>query len=221
MTLSRPANLFICILALAGCSKSQTSEQTESLESTPQSSASDSTNVASFAVIDLDLVAVELGATKTVNNMVDEHRAELNMRLLQIEDGHKKEYELMAARFGENPTEEQKIRLAKLEYSHAIALQQHDRDNNIKLATFRNQMSSKFMEEVKPIAHKIACKHGFNIVLSKGQFYVGDGKLDITSEVIEEIKRINAEAVIHPPSDSEDRFVEIPNGGNFQPIKQR
>ena len=65
MTRHIHAHLFICLLALIGCSKSQDSDNTESKKTPTQSN----TNiVASIAVINLDTVAIELGATSLVEN---------------------------------------------------------------------------------------------------------------------------------------------------------
>lgn len=214
MTRHIHAHLFICLLALIGCSKSQDSDNTESKKAPTQSN----TNiVASIAVINLDTVAIELGATSLVEKLVDQKEKDLNQEIFLLRDGHQNELEKMEQRFGANPTTEQLAELNKLKENQAISLQKKLRECQLDLLQFQNQKNSQFMEEVKPIAYKKARERGLSIVLSTGQFYAADKQVDITDDVIKEIKHINENAFKQQPSDNDGRSVRVPDGGKFQP----
>lgn len=212
----------ICLLVVSiifhGCSRQQSAQ--ESNESDSNGSKSDSSK-ASIAVIDLDLVAKELGASQTLDKLVAEREKELDELVMLNREAFRQEYLKLQQKFGDTPSSDQLLQLSDLQDKHNQSIVQQIKESRIKLINYRNQVSIKFMEEVKPIAYEKAQARGLTIVLSKGQFFIADSQIDITKDVIDEIKQINAKAnaVSLPPLPTNDRTARIPDGGTFSPMR--
>ncbi len=174
-----------------------------------------------IAVIDLGVLANEIGATELINESIQKREQELLGKL----DEFRNELEDRVAGFKEkNPESEEgdggdldklladnKARLAL----QAQAAQSH-------LATHLATLQQKLFDDVRPVAWRIAKSRGLSVVMTTSQIYAALPERDITQAVVEEIRRINAANADKNSTDkgqtpSGTRFAEMPGGGSFLP----
>ena len=143
-----------------------------------------------LAVVDLDEIATSVGANTRLADMVKMREVSLNQAFgkmqTELSDGIKELVDDVKSRFeDEVPTEEAR-KLQKETITANAKLQQFRSQAQLDLNTYTEQLKQQFRAEVRPIAHEVAAKKGFSVVIPKNDallLSVEPGN-DITNDVI-------------------------------------
>lgn len=174
-----------------------------------------------IAVIDLSVLANEIGATELINESIQKREQELIGKLKEF----RVELEERVAEFqGKNPedAEGDKGGLDQLLAENKARLAMQAQAAQSQLATHLATLQQKLFDDVRPVAWRIAQSRGLSVVMTTNQIYAALPERDITQAVVEEIRRINAENPEKSLTGSgklegASRFAEMPGGGSFLP----
>jgi Skp family chaperone for outer membrane proteins len=199
----------------AGCSSQPPEQLTDAGESTTKSTA---TTICSIAVIDLDRVALGIGAVDKIREALGRLEQKCLTELRQT----------TAAMFGQHTPSGND--LAEFDASTGplvaslSAEQQREFVSSLRAAqaqmlTREKKLRDDFLNEVRPYAYQIARQQGCELVLTTDQVYVATDQVDITAEVIRTICDINAEAesaASRAAADSSKPVPKLASGGSFK-----
>lgn len=143
----------------------------------------------SSAVLDIDLVARELGVDQTVLTELQQIEASLNSQLAQVRNNLQSQMNQLEARAGQQRTQQIQAQLVEANRKlnadfNAVRAQAQN-----QLAGARVQRINDFRDKLRPIALEVAKAKGFSVVLTKTpEVYAFDEAVDITQEVIAKAK---------------------------------
>ncbi len=208
-----PAAVF-CLLLVTGCFSGSTDTRATTSKETSEAAT---TPPCSIAVIDLDRVAVGIGAVE-----------KMRIALQQLEQKTVAELQQSSvALFGDSaPTG---ANFMEFDKSAAPLVEGLSAENQKEFAkSIRNaqgemlvrqkQLRDDFLNEVRPYAFQIARDQGCQLVLTTDQVYVATEQVDITDEVVRRITEINAAAASSQSSASAAPPAKLASGGSF-PIR--
>ncbi len=161
--------------SLAGCNR----------ETAAPSAASAVKSTGGVGVVDLDLVAKQLGRDVYMNNSVQERLSSLNNKLTTFKNSLDRLYDEKKTGFGEEPNEEQQKQLATMQDRMDAQLMESKRKAENELAVYRQQLVDQFREQTKPVLREVAASRGLSIVVPKnnGLLLTIDPGVEITDEV--------------------------------------
>ena len=141
------------------------------------------------AVIDLDAVAKRLGRDVAILAELKEAGAPLKDQLAASQKDYQEQIDRLKASLGAKPSEADKQKLADLARSLNQQFQQKQQQAQQDMSTKKAALISRFREEVKPVALKIATGKGLGIVQLKNDLTIlaSEPALDITDEVVAEL----------------------------------
>ncbi len=202
--------LIYLLAALPGCRQSNTAQaRFESDAASP---------LDLIAVIDLNVVAQEIGARDKINFALQQRENELIDELDQLKSDLNQQRQSIQAEYGQDLNQQQQSELDRLltEHQQKIGLQVQAAQS--QLVTQQAQLKVKLLAEIRPVAYQIAQENGMQIVLTSSQVYVAGPNVDITQQVIQRIKQINAGSDSTSRSEPPTmRVAEMPGGGDFMP----
>ena len=178
------------VIMIAGCNgKSEEAKEEQPTNKSPQTL---------IAVIDLNVVAHEIGAQDKIDRSVMDKKAELANRMA--------DYEMKLS--GEPADQEMAIkRQAQLAQTQLLA--------------HRAQLKQQLLAQIRPVAYLAAQERGMEIVLTAAQVYAAGPNVDITQDVVKRIQTINQSTENGSSAGLEEspvRLAELPaGGGDFQP----
>ncbi|MCP4891324.1 MAG: hypothetical protein GY904_32605 [Planctomycetaceae bacterium] len=178
------------VIMIAGCNgKSEEAKEEQTTNKSPQTL---------IAVIDLNVVAHEIGAQDKIDRSVMDKKAELANRMA--------DYEMKLS--GEPADQEMAIkRQAQLAQTQLLA--------------HRAQLKQQLLAQIRPVAYLAAQERGMEIVLTAAQVYAAGPNVDITQDVVKRIQIINQSTENGSSAGLEEspvRLAELPaGGGDFQP----
>ncbi len=178
------------VIMIAGCNgKSEEAKEEQTTNKSPQTL---------IAVIDLNVVAHEIGAQDKIDRSVMDKKAELANRMA--------DYEMKLS--GEPADQEMAIkRQAQLAQTQLLA--------------HRAQLKQQLLAQIRPVAYLAAQERGMEIVLTAAQVYAAGPNVDITQDVVKRIQTINQSTENGSSAGLEEspvRLAELPaGGGDFQP----
>ena len=203
-------------LTIFGCSGGQqTGESNE--ETAPSPASSNWSDACQIAVIDINEVARQIGAMDKINASMGRMESELNGQLATYQETLDKRLEEEKQKFDTDLNERQQGELDALLASRQRSLQQQTQLAGSQLAAHHNQLKLKLLNEIRPIAFEVARKRGMNLVVTTQQVYAARPEADITAEVVERIKQVNAHSDSREQSAPATRVAELPGGGAFKP----
>ena len=149
-------------------------------------------NAPSVAVVDLDLVARELGKMEEIDKQLkakgDELRGQLQQAAAQMQAAVNESQAVLEA--AGDPTNEQKAKHQKLVSDAAIRLEQLRREANQAAGEERRKLIIAFREQAKPAVDKVARLRRTSVVLTATANIVWvDKSVDITSAVLAELRQ--------------------------------
>lgn len=173
-----------------------------------------------IAVIDLNLVAEEIGARTKIDVALDKREQELLAQFngLQLELT-RREADLRDS-FNEDLKDDQQNELDRLRAENQSKLNLQAQTASTRLAEFHTQLKQKLLNDIRPVAYQVAQDEGMKIVLTVGQVYAAGPNVDITQAVIKHIQAVNAanpETTDVTPRGPDDRIGLMPGGGEFVP----
>ena len=141
------------------------------------------------AVIDLDAVAKRLGRDVAILAELKEAGAPLRDQLAASQKDYQEQIDRLKTSLGAKPSEADKQKLADLARSLNQQFQQKQQQAQQDMSTKQAALISRFREEVKPVALKIATGKGLGIVQLKNDLTIlaSEPALDITDEVVAEL----------------------------------
>lgn len=142
------------------------------------------------AVVDLDEVAKQIGASEEMSQALAARENNLNGQLQSLKANYVQQLESKKFEFGEDRTEEETTQLVAMGRQVNLNLAQAQRNAQGNLSAHRAQLIAKFREQVIPHAEKIAKERGLSIVVPKndGLLLTVDDSVNITSEVAAALK---------------------------------
>lgn len=115
---------------------------------------------------------------KTVNQQISEEMKALSAKLTKELDDEK-------SSLGESPSDENEKKIQTLQQQLQKQFSEARQAGNARRRKERSDMGQSFIDDVMPLAQKVALEHGASIILktNAGVFW-SDGSVDITDEVI-------------------------------------
>jgi Skp family chaperone for outer membrane proteins len=143
-----------------------------------------------LAVIDLDIVAKTIGRTDEMNEAIRLRENALNQQLLKIQTSFRDQLEAKQKEFGEQPTDDQKGELARMQNEANNRLVNAKRTAEVNREQYRQELISQFRQEVRPVAQEVALTKGLGVVIPKNEGFLlsVDPGVDITNEVSEKLQ---------------------------------
>lgn len=149
--------------------------------------------VGRVGIISLDRVAEELGR-KAVIDEEFKTRAQGVEQAARTEVGQlQQQFQQAQQRAASQPTDAEKQHLAELQRQIAGRLQELQQQVGQQQMAIRNELVTKFRDEVKPVARSVAEGLGLSVVLVQGDFVLfAAPAVDITDAVIARMKQAPA-----------------------------
>jgi Skp family chaperone for outer membrane proteins len=143
------------------------------------------------ALIDLDAVAKRLGRDVAIIQELKDAGGPLSNQLTATQKEYQAEFERSKEALGTKPSDADAQKLAELGNNLNLQLQQKQQQAQQELNTKRAALVTRFREELKPVAMKIASAKGLGTVLVKSDIVVlgNEPDLDITDDVVAELIR--------------------------------
>lgn len=166
--------LLMSVVLAGGCKGEGNADNEDSAESPGR-----------VAVIDFQEIISGVGKQEEVEQQVQEVAGAYQDR---IEELQQELTDLSAELEGQSVegNEEKIQRYRQLEQQvRAVAAEGRERIN----AT-RQQLYNEFGEQLKPIARRVAARHGFSVILSDQVTFYSTGEVDITNEVLDELQEM-------------------------------
>ncbi len=170
------------------------------------------------AVIDLNLVAQEIGAQAKIDVSVNEREEAFSKQLNGLKEELGRRVETLQSTVTTDSDEESKAKLQSLirDNNNKLALQ--SQAFQTQLLGHRSQLQQKLLNDIRPVAYNIAQAKGMQIVLTVGQVYAAGPNVDITQDVIKRIKEINESTAKSQPTKGPVAHIGArPGGGEFMP----
>ena len=186
----------LLLVTAVGCSNFGSGDNGSSHE-TPQGKV---------AIIDLDLVARQIGYDQQIASAIQQQKTSLEQQLGAIKASYVQELKKRQSDIGEAPTNEQKQFLSKSELQANRSLIQQKRKADVLLTQYRAQLAKDFRERVKPIARQVATEMGLSIILTKNDSVVFDYDMtvDISNTVAERMRSEQPNPPSYSPQPSEN-----------------
>ncbi len=177
-----------------------------------------------IAVIDLNLVAQEIGARAKIDMLLDKREQELMTQFNGLKAELDRREMNLRGSFNDDLNDDQQNELDKLRAENLNKLNVQAQAASTRLAGFHAQLKQKLLNDIRPIAYQVASDQGMKIVLTAGQVYAAGPNVDITEAVIKQIQQINAanpESEDLAPQEPVARVGHMPGGGEFVPGEVR
>ena len=142
------------------------------------------------AVVDLDEVARQVGASDEITQALKAREASLNNQLQSIKSNYVQQFEDRKALYGEQPTDEQSAQLVSISRQFNLNLVNAQRQAASHITSHRTKLIMQFREQVGPVAQEIAKGHNLSVVVPKndGWLLSVDDSVNITDEVATSLK---------------------------------
>lgn len=172
--------LFLTLGLLVGCQ-----QQAPQQQSAGQSSSKGTTG--SVAVIDLDLVAQELGQDKRISQTLTARQANLQLQLKQLAQGYQQQITQQQQTKAASP--EGAVQLASFQREANAKLNEARQQVTRDLATQRSQLIANFRASIKPYAREAARARGLTVIVTNNDSVIYDyvASVDITDDVVKAI----------------------------------
>ena len=154
------------------------------------------------AFIDLDDVAKRLGRDVAIVQELKDAGGPLGDQLTAAQKEYQAQFDRSKDSIGSKPSDADAQKLAELARNLNGQLQQKQQQAQQELNAKRASLVTRFREEVKPVALKIASRKGLGAVLLKSEAVVlgSEPGLDITDEVVAEMIRTGSSTPSPTPS---------------------
>lgn len=142
------------------------------------------------AVLDLDRVARETGMTEKISQTVQEQGKQWRQQLQENQDKAEQRIRTLAQDMGDAPTQRQQQAFARERANLATQLNRQQQFAQRNIAGLQARLGNSFADAVRPIARQVSGDEGADAVfLAGGTLYTFDEAIDITDEVLIEVRR--------------------------------
>jgi Skp family chaperone for outer membrane proteins len=164
---------------------------------------SPSNSTGGVAVIDLDEIARQVGASEEMNQALLAHETALNTQLQSLKTSYVQQLQAKKEEFGSEPTTEDNQRLAALSQQATVNLASAQQQAKGHLTKRRADLVIEFRKRVAPVAKQIAAERGLTLVIprNEGMILAVDDQVDITSAVATALKP-QWQAIVPPKTGS-------------------
>lgn len=188
----------IGLASLAGCDKplGAAGSGNPTSDSTPSARPS-----GGVGVVDLDVVAKQLGRDAEMSATLKERVTALNDRLTAMKENLTRLYDAKREKFGDQPDEEQQKQLVAMQERMDAQLIETKRKADGELGVLRQQLVDQFREQTKPILKEVAASRGLSIVIPKNNalLLTIDPGVEITDEVVQKMLTLKAPEAAETP----------------------
>lgn len=155
---------------------------------------------AGVAVVDLDKVAKELGRVDMMENDLRSAQNTLANQLAGVQKQAIEKLNEMKSGLGETPAEEDLKKFNATAQATQIQFNNLQRQAVAKIGERRDILVFSFRQEARPVVEKIAKSKGAATVITKNEAFTFDNTVDITEDVINEMKANPAKAPAAKPA---------------------
>lgn len=145
---------------------------------------------AGIAIIDLDEVAKQLGSDKQIVNSIQQRKAALNTKLVELAQNYTTEFNKQKEAIEAQPeNNEGAVQLAS--YEKQVNQQFNTARSQAKQNLVQHQVKlvKQFRDAVRPAARKVAQERGLSIIVTKQEsWYDYDSECDITADVVKVLR---------------------------------
>ena len=200
------AVLGLLLVATIGCSKF-----------TGGDNATNTNGQGNVAIIDLDMVAKQLGYDTQIAGAIQQQKSSLQKQLGVIKANFEQELTKTKNQIGESPTPEQ---AKQFQQSNLVANQkfsQEAKKANLLLNRYSAQVIQQFRNTVKTTARQVAADKGLSIILTKNDIVFDyDMAVDITDAVIERMRAEQSSNTNNQSTPTDAGTVDSPTAENQQ-----
>ena len=141
------------------------------------------------AVVDLDVVARRLGRDTQMNNVLKQKEATFNEQLKALQTSLRAQYDEKKKDSGDSPSDERMKELQTLDQQLGAQLTQARQRSQNELNRYRQELISRFREQIKPVLRHVAVARGLSIVVPKDQsiLIAVEPAAEITDGVIQQL----------------------------------
>lgn len=156
--------------------------------------------IGGVGVVDLDVVAKELGRDVEMATATTERLEALNTKLTSLQESLITLRNEKRDSIGEEPTEEQQQQLLAMQQRIEQQLLEAKRKAEVDLASFRQGLVDEFREEARPILTQVAAARGLSLVVPKNNALLLsiDPTVELTDEVVQKMRAAKP-AADNPP----------------------
>ena len=175
------------------------------------------------AIIDIHEIARQLGERERLQAVLDAKQAELQERLMLLQQGYAAQIEQKRAEFGQPLSPEQQRELEQLTASLNTQILQERSVSQNEYSQYQLELEQGYADRVRPYAMRIAQSQGFSVVVSKQNVFGFDDSVDITATVIADLQKLPefAPSTGTFPSVRPRVGAAQPGGGQFNPNNNR
>ena len=200
--------VLIAIASCLGCHAKKNKTETAEVSHAPAEGEKQHRGI---AVIDLNRVAIATGEMKRIQASVQKKEAEYLLALKELERRFDARLEEAKSNSQEGAKSVDTIETEKKQEMLSGA-----NTANTQLSLLQERMRQTFHSSVRPVAQRIAESHGCELVLTAAQVFSMAPDVDITDQVIGELKQQIARTAATKPKEAK-RYAELPGGGSFVP----
>lgn len=180
------------------------------------SSSSTSASNGGVAVVDLDRVATASGVKTRLDEMVKFRQVTLDNEFGKFSKDQSEKLKTLVeeakSQFGEEIPQEEAKKLQAQQFVANNNVQKARTSAQMNLNKFTEELKSQFREVVRPIAHEVAAKKGFSIVIPKndGLLLSVEPGCDITDDVILALQANgNKTPALKPAGDDAEKLEKV------------
>jgi len=142
------------------------------------------------AIIDLDVIARQLGYDNQMAGAIGQQKASLEKQLGVIKASFEQDLAKTKDQLGANPSQEQNQQLVQSQRAAAARFNQEQRKASQLLNRYSAQLIGQFRDTVKTTARQVAAERGLSIILTKNEGVVFDYDMavDITDAVAQRMR---------------------------------
>ena len=207
--------LLLIATGLPGCGKKPDAQ----VAGEPASTDETALKTDAIAVIDLNVVAEEIGARTKINESLKQRESELVTQLNGFRDELGRQADDLRDQLGSDLNDHAQSELDKMLAENQVKVNLQAQAAQSQLNAHHARLKLQLLEQVRPVAWKVARARGMSIVMTTSQVYAAGPERDITQEVVEAIRQLNdnATSAAPAPADPGIRVAEMPGGGEFMP----
>ncbi len=207
--------LVMVTAGLSGCGKTPDAQ----VATGPEPGAPATHCMDAIAVIDLNVVAEEIGARRKITESLKQREAELVHQLNGFRDELGRRVTEIKTQSDSDLNDQNQSDLDKTLAENEAKISLQAQAAQTQLAAHHARLKLQLLNQVRPVAFQVAQSRGLSIVMTTSQVYAVAPERDITQEVIQAIQQLNDSNLSQapPPRDPGIRLAEMPGGGEFMP----
>lgn len=174
------------------------------------------------AIIDMSMVSKETGYTVQVADQLKNMQAEIQVDLNQLQSSLQEKVTNLQKDFGLTPTDNQKREVGQMMGQAQQEYKQAQEKAALTMQQEKLRMVAEFRKATQPVAMRIATSRGLGVVLQANETYilVTEISIDITKEVIEELKKNPLVIIKKPEPEVETEMQPTENTSETMPASE-